>query len=258
MADIIFLLGGMDLEMVTIREILDGNSIPYIDKCLSWGAKLSDYLIELGDLSKKYSVIYGVELEEDILPPENCILIDHHSNNLGNQSSIFQILDLLKIEPNPFEKMISVNDTEFIYGLLNLELSNDELLFCCKKLGLNNCSVPKTDLIRKIRSLDRTYQGITQDEESIALIDCKKITKFGKYEIVKTKLDHFSPIVDNLYLKDNFFIVNDYKFCFYGTDYLKIKDKLTTPCYWGGGIRGFVGSSVRLEKNKIYEIMEKL
>ena len=38
----IFFLGGHDAEMNTIQGILDMKTIPYFDKNLSWGAKLSE------------------------------------------------------------------------------------------------------------------------------------------------------------------------------------------------------------------------
>lgn len=40
---VIFLLGGHDLEMITIRELLDENNMFYFDESQKWGAKLSDY-----------------------------------------------------------------------------------------------------------------------------------------------------------------------------------------------------------------------
>jgi len=71
----LFLLGGRDLEMVTIKDILDRHGVMYADKKLSWGAKLSEYR-EYLDFD---GVIYGIELIEDREPPKNYIAIDHHN-----------------------------------------------------------------------------------------------------------------------------------------------------------------------------------
>jgi len=95
---ILFFLGGYDLEMITIKDILELNNLKYIDKNLSWGTKLSNYKDEL----EKYQdyTIYGVELEQDITPPKNYIQIDHHNQNFNKPSSIEQVAKILGIELN--------------------------------------------------------------------------------------------------------------------------------------------------------------
>ncbi|MEI6684129.1 MAG: hypothetical protein WCO44_15985 [Bacteroidota bacterium] len=79
-----FLLGGYDLEMVCIRDILIQYknapaavfSIDFLDHHLQWGAQLSHYAAELPGIASKY--IVGVELGEDIPLPPGYIAIDHH------------------------------------------------------------------------------------------------------------------------------------------------------------------------------------
>ena len=46
-AQLVFFLGGQDLEMVTIRDLLAQESCPYHDKGLGWGARASDYRTEI-------------------------------------------------------------------------------------------------------------------------------------------------------------------------------------------------------------------
>ncbi len=59
---IIFLLGGEDLEMLTIKQLLlkegfeEGKNL--FDEKLNWGAKLSAYAAELKEHKEK--TIYGV------------------------------------------------------------------------------------------------------------------------------------------------------------------------------------------------------
>ncbi len=60
----IFLIGGYDLEMKSIIQLLDDNKYIYIDNSLYWNnAKLSSYR----DVLQKYAddervIVYGIEL----------------------------------------------------------------------------------------------------------------------------------------------------------------------------------------------------
>ena len=82
-SDMLFLLGGHDLEMITIREILEEKSIPYVDKNLRWdNACLSRYSEELNLHSDGGMEIYGVELREDI-PADNAVRCIMHLDTTG-------------------------------------------------------------------------------------------------------------------------------------------------------------------------------
>jgi len=80
----LFLLGGYDLEMVTIREMLlkEGylEQKDFMDKKLSWGARLSDYK----EYMTENKIIVGIELIKDVEPPKSYIEIDHHNENAYN------------------------------------------------------------------------------------------------------------------------------------------------------------------------------
>jgi len=69
----IFFLGGYDLEMITIREILEENEQEYIDKNLKWGAKLSEYKDKLAELHHNEIPVL-IELTLDIPAPKNAII----------------------------------------------------------------------------------------------------------------------------------------------------------------------------------------
>ena len=45
--DLVFFLGGYDLEMLTIRELLAAEGAPFWDKELAWGAQASAYAAEI-------------------------------------------------------------------------------------------------------------------------------------------------------------------------------------------------------------------
>jgi len=72
----IFLLGGIDLEMIAIKKILEKYNLYYKNKELSWeNAKLSQYEQYLNDNDS----FFGIELDEDITPPKYYTKIDHHN-----------------------------------------------------------------------------------------------------------------------------------------------------------------------------------
>lgn len=117
----IFFLGGLDAEMVAIREILYSENIEFRDKKLLWGAKVSDYKSEIKSLSSVTIPVF-IELTSDIPIPKNSIIIDHHNKNSGKNrcTSIEQVAELLNIKLNRRQKLISANDRAFIPGMLEL------------------------------------------------------------------------------------------------------------------------------------------
>ena len=51
----IFFIGGKDLEMETIKQLLSAHNQSYIDKNLGWGAKTSAYEAEISRTVKPRS-----------------------------------------------------------------------------------------------------------------------------------------------------------------------------------------------------------
>lgn len=78
----IFLLGGHDLEMQVIAQILADRNVIFKDNHLQWdNALLSQYEEDMQQYGNKEPfIIYGVELKEDVTPPTNYIRIDHSYN----------------------------------------------------------------------------------------------------------------------------------------------------------------------------------
>ncbi len=175
----IFLLGGYDLEMITLKTLFETHQITFFDKQLKWGAKLSEY----NDILTLYpqTLIYGIELIEDINPPPNYHAIDHHNQHSHRPSSLFQVLDLLDIKPTRQHQLISANDIRHIQAM--------------------QCMGATTEEIETIRKKDRKIQGVTQEEEIQALQDIKIASKHHGIYTIKTKLEHFSPIVDGFTLR---------------------------------------------------------
>lgn len=129
MSDRIFLLGGHDLEMQAIRELLDKLRIRYADKNLGWGnALLSEYHDILDEYAGKPDcTIYGIELKEDVPPPSNYVRIDHHNDFFDRPSSIEQVLSVLNITPDRHQLLVGANDARYIPGMLALSATRQEV-----------------------------------------------------------------------------------------------------------------------------------
>ncbi len=216
----VFLLGGNDLEMQTIKKLLDKTEQIYYDKKLSWGAKLSEYEEKL---NPEY-IYVGVELEEDIRLPENYICIDHHNKNQKKGSSLEQIALLLNIELNRYEQLVAVNDKGHIPALLKFGASKKE--------------------ITSIRRKDRKAQGVTQNDEDLALKSMQYEEIIDDTIVIKSLSDKFSPIVDVLYAK-NLLLYTDTKITYYGKDVEMLTKHYKTlvdekKAYFGGNY-GFFG-----------------
>lgn len=243
----IFLLGGLDLEMQTIKNILEENCFDYMDACLRWNnANLSAYIERLED-NKMY---YGVELVEDCRLPNNYVRIDHHNDCSDRRSSLEQVASLLDIKLNRWQKLVAINDARYIDGLKEYGATEEE--------------------IKSIRLADRSTQGVTEEEESEAEASIKKSKEVGDIRVVYTSVDHFSPITDRLYPYDKLIIFNDYELVYYGVgaDMLVNQYKAEIEkhaAYFGGGSNGFFGlakgcyTNMEIKENvkKIIDIVRK-
>ncbi len=220
----IFLLGGYDLEMVVIKEILleEGfvENEDLFDKGLTWGAKLSAY----EEVLKQFPniPIYGIELEEDITPPKNYHRIDHHNDFADKEASIIQVLKLLKKEPTREHLLIAHNDIGHIEAM--------------------ECFGATKEEIAKIRKRDRASQGVSEEEELNALEELKRVEEKNGLYVLKTSFEHFSPLVDN-FQKRPFLIYSQKSLIYYGEiDFLKKKYKEQIEkhqAYHGRGYFGF-------------------
>ena len=233
----IFLLGGYDLEMLEIKKILDSNNIQYIDKELSWGAKLSEYKDELSF----DGIIYGIEIEADITPPDNYVEIDHHNENSNNPSSIEQVAKILDIHLSREQLLVSKNDSDYIEGMKSISATQKE--------------------IDEISASDRKAQGITKDDEKLASLSIIE----SDSNIIYSKTLHFTAVSDIAYSKyNNYIIYNDTKVVFYGYEIKNIKDFLIQhniqkdSYYYGGGDFGFLGiKENRLKKDEIKDLIKE-
>jgi hypothetical protein len=236
----LFLLGGQDLEMVTIRKVLEKEGVEFHDKNLSWGAKLSDYQAFL-DFE---GMIYGVELEADITPPKNYIEIDHHGNNDEKPSSLEQVSNILGIELDDEQILIAANDSRYISGMKSLCVTQEK--------------------IDEIRAKDRKAQGITLEDEALAKTSFEACCE-SETNCIYSQTPKFSAVSDLAYYKfDNYIIYDDTKIVFYRykkeiiLEFLKSHNINEAAYYYGGGDFGFVGIKENvLDKTKIEKLVEE-
>ncbi|WP_035571781.1 hypothetical protein [Halonatronum saccharophilum] len=246
MKDYLFLLGGKDLEMVEIRKILENEGLNFIDKDLSWGAKLSHYKEEIGEITEDKTIV-GIELLKDMEVGQEYIEVDHHNQSTDKPSSIEQIAKLLDIDLNRFQRLVAANDKGYIDAMKDLEATKEE--------------------IEEVRLRDRRAQGVSREDERLAresIEDNKKI--YGDLVVVKAKTDKFSPIADRLYPTEKLLIYTDKELTYYGVGARELGERYMKEygeekVYYGGGDDGYFGfgkgafSSEKIEK-RVEEVIE--
>lgn len=242
----VFLLGGVDLEMETICNVLKENEELFIDKRLSWeNAYVSRYLDDLNNYKSDDYTFYGIELIEDVPVPENYIKIDHHNELCNMPSSLEQVAAILGYKLNRKQCLIAANDSNYIAGMFQLGATRVE--------------------VDEIRRLDRAFQGVTDMQEKQAVEDLKRnLVCIDDLYIVFTSLDRFSPITDRLYPYKHLIIYNDSEMVYYGEMKLRLVSLFHTylangDMYYGGGDHGFLGTvSCRFTKDELLSFIEKI
>lgn len=237
----VFLLGGHDLEMLTIKKILEETGQEYVDNELSWNdALLSKYADSLTKYSSTEFQIYGIELRDDVELPANYHKIDHHNSLEKNPSALAQVCKLLGRTMNKEELLVAANDERYIPGMLSLGATKEE--------------------IEIIRRKDRECQGTTPEDEKYAeeAIKCNTRNHFG-LTYIYTKSTKFSPIVDKLFPTSRLFVYSDNEFTYYGEhkeEYLRLVSKSFSGIQFfnGGGDNGYFGAS-ECSKNDIDKIL---
>lgn len=226
-----FLIGGYDLEMVTITNILReyAPEIKMYDNELRWGAKLSSYASVFND----NCIFIAIELEKDIQPPPGYIEINHHNEESNAPSSLEQVLQFLKDQfaiEIPYKRnfqLIVANDTAHIAGMKNIGASPEE--------------------IAHIRSLDRKAQGITKKDEKLGRKSVKKNKKVKqKITIIKSLTPRFATITDRLYPCDRILIYTADELNYYGEGAKLLAESFDelvkeNKAYYGGMGEGYFG-----------------
>lgn len=224
----LFLLGGYDLEMLSIKRMIEGrDGCVVADKCLNWGnALLSAY----EDIMPEYcdADIYGIELREDIPVPANYHRIDHHNALSDMPSSLEQVAEVLGVTLNRHQQLVAANDRGYIPAMERLEATEDE--------------------IRDIRRGDRAAQGVTNADEQMAELSIKEnCRRYGDLTVVKSATSLFSAICDRLYPFSRLLIYTDYEWMFYGEGKAELasfydEEIRKGKIFHGGGRNGYIGA----------------
>jgi len=244
----IFLLGGYDLEMETILDLLDSYSETYFDKHLSWNTALLTYYQE--ELNKYGNnndyIIYGIELRssegEEIV--SNYKLMDHHNEYSDQPSVLIQVAELLGHSLTRYEQLVAANDSAYIPGMIALKATQEE--------------------IETIRYKDRRTQGVTDKDEELAIKSLKEKEIIGDWIFVYSYTERFSPITDRLYPYKNLFIYTDTEWMYYGGSTLQVIDLFNSlpnkgSLFYGGGKSGFVGVAKDIyTREEIEQMKEQL
>jgi hypothetical protein len=149
----VFFLGGQDLEMVTIRDLLAEHAPGrFHDKGLAWGAKASDYREEIEACLQRGETPVLIELQNDLgRDPSRVMVVDHHGERAGKDrpTSLHQVFDLLGLPAERWTRwfeLVAANDRGYIPEMGKMGATREE--------------------IEKVRAADRAAQGTTSEEEA--------------------------------------------------------------------------------------------
>lgn len=191
-----FFLGGRDLEMVTIRDLLERRGVGrFDDKELGWGAKTSDYEAEIFRALNQGETPVLVELEDDLeLPlssdgtakPGEAILVDHHGRRAGSEAptSLHQVSELIGLDPANWDRwyhLVAANDRGYLQELRKLGATQNEM--------------------RRVREADWKAQGITRSEIEAAGRAAGALDARAGGRLLVARLPHArtAPLVDRLH-----------------------------------------------------------
>lgn len=214
--NLVFFLGGIDAEMVEILRVLTSVGAKVINANLGWGATASAYSAEIATVAAEKKTPVLVELITDIALPESVILVDHHGDRAGEPASIFQVLNLLGLEPTRYQELIAANDSAYIPGMLAISATSEE--------------------IAAVRLSDRCAQGITPEQEAAAETAIVNREVHGRLTVVRLPHSKCATITDRLFGQyDQLLILSgDGEVNFYGDGALcsTLKEKFEG---WNGG-----------------------
>ncbi len=185
----VFFLGGHDVEMIRIAEVVSGAGCEVRDAGLTWGAKASDYnKDEFSTVVVEGKIPVLIELELDCEPPVEAVIVDHHNDRANEAPAILQVLDLLGVEPTRWDLIVGVNDAGWYPGLTGT----------ARVPGIGYLSPPASqEEMKKVRSGDYSLQGITS--EMLSEVDralFAPVETIGPVRVVRMTHSKCGPIGD--------------------------------------------------------------
>lgn len=237
--NLVFFLGGRDLEMATIRDLLQ-EVIPgrFYDKALTWGATASAYREEIIATLACGLMPVLVELIDDLgLPSARIVIVDHHGERAGEHrpTSLHQVFALLGLPGKRWTRwfeLVAANDRGYIPALMEIGATREEIF--------------------NVRAADRAAQGITPEEEAAgerAVAQAKTLVS-GLLTIVHLPHARTATVTDRLQPElggtgyKNLLVCCPEQVNFFGTGQIVLALYEKFPGGWyGGGLptRGFWG-----------------
>ncbi len=236
---LVFFLGGRDLEMETIAQLLAQHAPGrWADKGLGWGAKASSYRREIEDALQRGQRPVLVELEADLdLDPQRVEIIDHHGQRAGadRPTSLHHVFDLLDLPQEAWTRrlqLVAANDRGYIPEMRRNGATDAEIV--------------------EIRNSDRRAQGISaeQDAQARQSIEDRRVLHDGFLSVVHLPHGRTASVSDFLDPAfggpgcRNLLVVSPSEVNFFGQGRLvRLLDE-TYPGGWYGGAlpqRGFWG-----------------
>jgi hypothetical protein len=248
-----FFLGGADLEMVTIRDLLAQAGAPYRDRGLGWGARASHYREPIEEAVRQGETPVLVELEDDLdVAPDRLLVVDHHGARAGDTepTALHQVFDLLALPAERWTRwleLVAANDRGHVEGLLEAGATPEE--------------------IRQVRAADRAAQGITPAEEAAAerAIEVRQELCDRRLTVVHLPHGRTAPVTDRLHEAlggpgyENLLIASPGEVNFFGSGELVNALDARWPGGWKGGAlpqRGFWGHR-RVDSTEVAPFLER-
>ena len=244
--DSLFLLGGYDLEMLTIRNLLESREVDYADRRLNWQtAVASSYHKEISEAEREGRTVYGIELREDMSLPPVYRRIDHHDDLAHLPSALEQVAEILHLPMDRRMQLVAANDRAYIPGMLRLGATAEE--------------------IEWIRRADRKAQGVTEEDERLAeKAIAENREEVGDLYVVRAFNSRFSPVCDRLFPYRRLLVYTDSEWVYYGEKALQVaalfKEEIDErKMFCGGGESGYVGTSKgRYSLEELMEMIDKI
>lgn len=219
----VFLLWWGDAEMSRIKQFLQTQQYTYIDKWLSWWAKVEDYAAEISAIFAQGKQPVAIELtwagEGEW---ESVIAIDHHGARAHEPASLMQVKALI----DDFDALIIANDVGYIPAMQK-ELEKRGIMGDEQKWP-----------IAAIRLQDRQAQHITPAQESEAEEAIRGREDLLDWLLTVMHLPHnkCATVTDRIYgTYQNLLIISlDGEVNFFGNGALCSELMLLYPGSWSG------------------------
>lgn len=179
--DFLFLLGGQDLEMRTIEQLLLTHGQHYVNQQLRWGATVADYATAIAQAQRQGQRLVFVELAH--ADARQGIVVDHHGPAAGKHqpSALRQVFDLLALPEQDWTRhfqLVAANDIGHTAAMQAMGATQDEM--------------------QHIRQLDRQAQGITEAEEAAAEQALQHLSQLGAVTVATIPHNRAATITDRL------------------------------------------------------------